>query len=135
MGPVSQVRAKDAPGGALSAFRQGSEGLATAAALAFVHVNNPGGLDVRGIPVDGVGGAGLLAASVFMGHSELASDARNIGNDALTVWGFRKMTDFFADRRAASGRALPAHLTPGNNMSGNVDNDPIVATARGLSSL
>ncbi len=133
LGPITQVRAKDATGGALSAFRQGSEGLATAAALAWVHVNSKTGLDVAGVPIDGASGGGLLLASVFMGHSELSADARNIGNDALTVWGFRKMTDFFADRRLASGRTLPNHLTrPGSHVSGDVNNDPIVSAASDL---
>lgn len=131
IGPMTDVRVKDAPGGALSAFRQGSEGLATAGLLAFVHVNTEEGLDYKGLPLDGVGGAALLGLSAFMGHSELGSDARNIGNDALVVWSYRKMADFFADRRMASGRALPSHLRPGSQ-SRSAENDPIISAARNL---
>lgn len=131
VGPIAKTRPRDAAGGFLSAFRQGSEGVATAAALAYLHVNNESGLDVAGVPIDGVGGGALLAASALMGHSELGTDARNIGNDGLTIWSFRMMTNFFAERRKAAGKALPSHLIPGARPSG-VKNDPIIAAATNL---
>jgi len=123
LGLATDVRVKDAPGGLLSAFRQGSEGLAMAAGLAYLHVNVRGGLDVKGIPLDGAGGFGLLVASAFMGHSELGTDARNLGQDAMTICAFRKMVDAFARARLASGRELYDHLSPGRYSGRPVDDE------------
>ena len=132
LGPLEMlgdIRVKDAPGGMLSAFRQGSEGLALAAACAFVHVNVRGGLDVKGVPLDGAGGLGLLLASAFMGHSELGTDARNLGQDATLIFAFRKLTDTFALARAKSGRELYEHLRPGAEYAGHSAKDPVAAAA------
>lgn len=129
---LSDVRIKDAPGGFLSAFRQGSEGVALAAGLAFLQVNVKGGLDVHGIPVDGAGGLGLLLASAFMGHSELGTDARNLGQDATLICAYRKLVDGFSRARVASGRELYAHLQPGAKYAGHPANDPVAAAAADL---
>jgi hypothetical protein len=132
LGPISDIRIKDAPGGALSAIRQGSEGLAVAALAAYAHVNLPTGLDVKGAPIDGVGGVALLACSAFMGHSELGTDARNLASDAMTICAFRKLTDVFARARASAGKSLFPHLVPGGSFSGNPANDPVAAAAADL---
>ena len=129
---IREIRVHDAPGGVLSAFRQGSEGLALAALLAFAHVNVRGGLDVKGIPLDGAGGFGLLLASAFMGHSELGTDARNLGQDATVICAFRKFVDGFSQARMASGRELYSHLTPGKRSTGHPASDPVAAAAQDL---
>lgn len=131
LGLTSDMRIHDAPGGLLSAFRQGSEGLALAAGLAYVHVNVKNGLDVRGVPLDGASGAALLLASAFMGHSELGTDARNLGQDALMICAFRKMVDAFALQRVQAGRALYDHLQPGKG-GGWPANDRVAAAAANL---
>jgi len=133
IGPLTDTRIRDMPGGALSAARQGAEGMLAAGVLAYIHVNNETGLDIKGVPVDGLAGAFLLGASAFMGHSELSSDARNFGNDALTICFFRKASDFFAERRKVQGKALHAHLTPGNpRPSHDAKSDPIVSFSESL---
>lgn len=132
LGPIQEVRAKDAPGGVLTVARQTSESAMTAGALAFLHVNAPTGLDVGGVPLDGAGGAIVAGASALMGHSELASDARNIGTAGVTVWSFRKMTEFFTKQKIAKGHALPSHLIPGSRVSGDISNDPVVQAAASL---
>jgi hypothetical protein len=132
LGPISDIRIKDAPGGALSAIRQGSEGLSIAALAAYVHVNMPTGLDVKGAPLDGVGGLALLAASAFMGHSELGTDARNVGGNAMAVCAFRKLTDTFARARLSAGKALYPHLVPGSSLAADSASDPVSQAAADL---
>lgn len=124
--PLANVRVQDAPGGILSAIRQGSEGLLVAAAHAYAHVNLPNGCDIGGVPVDGAGGAAILAASAFMGHSELGTDARNIGQDLTLLYANRMLTDAFARQRIASGKALPPHLTPGYTAPSGDPSDPVM---------
>jgi hypothetical protein len=124
LGSVSSIRVQDAPGGILSALRAGSESGGLGIGLAYLHVNLPTGLDFGNVPVDGASGAALLAASAFMGHSELGSDARNLGAAALTICTYRKMVDVFARARMASGRKLGAHLMPNVGAPGAPD-DPV----------
>ncbi len=135
IGPLQSlrdVRIQDAPGGVLSAFRQGSEGIALAGLLAFAHVNLRDGLDVRGVPVDGAAGLAVLIASAFLGHSELGTDARNLGQDATLICAYRKLVDGFSRARLASGRELYNHLQPGVGPSGHPANDPVAAAASDL---
>ena len=135
IGPLQtlrDVRIQDAPGGLLSAFRQGSEGVALAGLLAFAHVNLRDGLDVRGVPVDGAAGFAVLLMSAFLGHSELGTDARNLGQDATLICAYRKMVDGFSRARRASGRELYDHLQPGAGPSGHPANDPVAAAAADL---
>lgn len=126
---IKDIRVQDAPGGILSAVRQGSEGIAMAATLAFLQVNVKGGLDVRGVPVDGVGGLAVMGASAFMGHSELGTDARNLGQDATVICAYRKFVDAFSRMRLASGRELYPHLMPGHQYNGTPANDPVAQAA------
>ncbi len=125
MATVTNIRPKDAPGGVLAAFRQGSESAVVAIGAAYAHVNLPDGLDVAGVPLDGASGAVSLAASAFMGHSELGSDARTVGSFGVGLCTFRKMVDVFARQRLASGRALGSHLTPGARHAPGAANDPV----------
>lgn len=134
VGPLEMlrdVRIQDAPGGMMSAFRQTSEGLALAGLAAYLHVNVKGGLDVHGIPLDGATGFGMLLASVFLGHSELGTDFRNVGQDATLLCAFRKWTDVFSKQRLDSGRALYDHMVPGSH-TGQPANDPVGAAAAAL---
>ena len=128
---ISQIRVQDAPGGMLSAARQTSEGLMLAGVLAFAQVNVKGGLDVRGVPMDGAGGLGLVLASAFMGHSELGTDARNLGQDAMTICAYRKLVDVFVRARSSRGREIYEHLRPGGS-SGHPANDAVAAAVNDL---
>lgn len=133
--PTVPIRPGDQIKGSLSAFRKGTEALGTGAALALVHVETEGGLDKFGVPVDGIGGFALLAGSAFFPNSEVSPDARDIGADALTVWSFRKTTDLLVEKRIASGKAVPRHLSPANRIEGersDASEDPIVGAARAL---
>lgn len=135
IGPLEvlrDIRVQDAPGGLMSAFRQTSEGLMLAAGLAYLHVNVKNGLDVRGVPVDGAIGMGLAIASGFLGHSELGTDFRNVGQDATLICAFRKLSDVFARQRLSSGRDLYDHLRPANQYTGRPDSDPVAAAAADL---
>ncbi len=135
IGPLEtlrDIRIQDAPGGFLSAFRQGSEGVLLAAALAYAHANLRGGLDVRGVPVDGAAGFAVMLASAFMGHSELGTDARNLGQDATVICTYRKLLDGFIRSRQEHGRELYAHLMQGNRPASQPANDPVAAAAAGL---
>lgn len=125
LAPISQIRVEDAPGGMLAAFKQGSETGAVAIGLAYAHVNLPTGLDFGSVPVDGAGGAALMAASAFMGHSRLDSSARNLGATAFGICTYRKMLDAFARARSASGRKLGAHLFPGSGHQPGAPNDSV----------
>lgn len=123
--------------GGLSAFRKGTEALGAGAVLAAIHVETDGGLDKFGMPVDGIGGAMALAGSAIWPDAEVSSDARDLGADALTVWSFRKTTDWLVERRIANGRAIPRHLSPVNRLSKEEQStvageDPIVNAAKNL---
>jgi hypothetical protein len=127
--PRGQVRA------GLSAFRQSSESLMTGALLGFINVEAKNGLDIGGVPADGVAGAILTIGSALAGDAELAPDARNIGTSCLTVFAFRQTTDLLAEKRRSKGKALPAHLSqPGGKVAGDVDvgADPIVRAGKML---
>ena len=135
LGPLEvlrDVRIQDAPGGLMSVFRQTSEGLGLAAIAAYLHVNVKGGLDVRGAPVDGFAGGLLALMSAFMGHSELGTDFRNVGQDLTLICAFRRMQDFFAQQRLRSGRELYPHLMVGAVQTGRPDSDPVAAAAANL---
>lgn len=123
--------------GGLSAFRKTTEAIGTGAALAAIHVETDGGLDKFGIPLDGVGGALLTIGSAIWPNSEVSSDARDIGADALTIWSFRKTSDLLVEKRMAAGRAVPRHLSPANKLANEekshvAGEDPIVNAARAL---
>lgn len=132
-----KLRPGDHVKGGLSAFRKTTEALGTGAALAAIHVETEGGLDKFGVPIDGVAGAALTIGSAIWPNSEVSGDARDIGADALTVWSFRKTSDLLIEKRIASGRAVPRHLSPANRVmseerSNAAGEDPIVDAARAL---
>lgn len=131
LAPITSIRVQDAPGGILASLRAGTESGGVGIGLAFLHVNMPTGLDLGNVPIDGAGGAAMLAASAFMGHSELGSDARNLGAAGLSICTFRKMVDVFSRARLASGRKLGAHLMPHVGAPGAPD-DPVNAAEADL---
>lgn len=134
---TGKIRPGEHVKGGLNAFRKTTEALGTGAILAAVHVETEGGLDKFGMPLDGISGALLSIGSAIWPNSEVSPDARDIGADALTVWSFRKTTDLLVEKRIASGRAVPRHLSPANRVAEETSNaageeDPILRTARGL---
>lgn len=129
------LRPGDQIKGGLSAFRKTTEALGTGAALAVIHVESEGGLDKFGVPLDGLAGAALTVGSVVFPNSEVSPDARDIGADAITVWSFRKTCDLLVEKRIASGKAVPRHLSPANKIHGEdnaASEDPIINAARAL---
>ncbi len=125
---------------AMNAIQSGGTSLLAGGILGAINATSENGLDVKvmghSLPVDAVGAAILSLASIPPG------DGRGmavLGNTCWSIFGFRKMTEFFAERKLAKGGALPAHLTPGSKMSGEdgdystpSDGDPIVAAAQAL---
>jgi hypothetical protein len=100
-------------------IRSGGEALITGAALGMIDADM--GLDVKGVPIDGlVAGAGFLAC-IYMAHDPygICADMRNIGSDALTVLSYRK-SKAWRER----GKAIVAH--------GESVDDPIALAARDL---
>jgi len=121
--------------GGLSAFRQGSEGLLSGAALGFIHAEVKGGLDAPGFPVDGALGALLTIGSAIGAESEVAPDARNVGSTCLGVWSFRATMNLLTEKKLAKGKAIPSHLTPGAKIAGESPSDigaedPILRVAK-----
>jgi len=121
--------------GGLSSFRQGTESLATGIALGALNASDIG-LDPKGVPVDAVLGFTGLVGSALAAHSDMSPDARNIGGVATGIFGFRMTTKLLAEKRLASGRALPKHLTYTaaihGESSGVASDDPIVKAADAL---
>lgn len=121
--------------GGLSAFRQGTESAATGIALGALNASEIG-LDPGGVPVDAVLGVAGLVGSALAAKSDMAPDARNIGAVSLGVFGFRMTTKLMAEKRLASGKALPKHLTYTASVHGegaqSVSDDPIVRAANAL---
>lgn len=122
--------------GSLQAVRQYGEAVLTGGALAAMHVHGKNGLDLQflgvKVPIDfalaTICGLGAVASA---GH-ECSRDALNVGSDAAAVFTFRTMTDLLAERKLATGAALPRHLTPGSRIAGEDDDDPIARAARAL---
>lgn len=121
--------------GGLSSFRQGTESLATGIALGYLNASDIG-LDPKGVPVDGVLGFAGLVGSALAAHSDMSPDARNIGGVATGIFGFRMTTKLLAEKRLASGRALPKHLAYTASIHGEnggvTSDDPIVKAADAL---
>ena len=121
--------------GGLSAFRQGTESMATGLALGALNATDIG-MDPKGIPVDGVLGFAGLIGSAFAAHSDMAPDARNIGSVSVGIFGFRMSTKFLVEKRLASGRPLPKHLNYTASVHGegatSTSDDPIVKAADAL---
>ena len=136
---ITGARVNPAPyvKGGLSTFRKTTEAISTGAALAAIHVETNGGLDKFGYPLDGIGGALLAIGSTFWPNTEVSNDARDIGADALTVYSFRKTTDFLVERRMNNGKSIPQHLSPAHRLtrdekSNVAGEDPIVNAAKAL---
>jgi hypothetical protein len=122
--------------GTLSAFRQGTESLATGVLLGVANAELPGGLDFYGVPLDAaLGGAGLLGSALAAG-SDMAPDARNIGSVGLGVFGMRMTTKLLVEKKLAAGRPMPRHLAYGSKIHGDSEpiaaDDPIVKAADDL---
>ena len=121
--------------GGLSAFRQGTESLATGIGLGALNATDIG-LDPKGVPVDLVLGVSGLVGSAIGAKSDMAPDARNIGATSLGIYGFRMTTKLMAEKRLATGKALPKHLSYSASVHGegaaSVADDPIIRAADAL---
>ena len=123
-----------------SIFRVFVEAGALGALLGAGHATF--GLDVGGVPVDGVIAAtGALTALAAAGsHPGLAEDARTLGGQAFAIMTFRK-TESFLSRRgrssssgggslaAAGGGMKPIGGKNGAAIHGEIENDPIAKFA------
>lgn len=121
--------------GGLSSFRQGTESLATGIALGALNASEIG-LDPKGVPVDLTLGIAGLAGSALAAKSDMSPDARNIGSTSLGIYGFRMTTKLMAEKRLATGKALPKHLSYTASVHGegaaSVADDPIIRAADAL---
>lgn len=121
--------------GGLSAFRQGTESMATGLALGALNASDIG-MDPKGIPVDGVLGFAGLIGSAWAAQSDMAPDARNIGSVSVGIFGFRMSTKFLVEKRLAAGRPLPKHLNYTASVHGegaaSASDDPVVRAADAL---
>lgn len=116
------------------ALRQGGESAITGGVLGAAHVYLPTGLDMKKVPLDLVLGVGGLVGGVAMANEGVGADLRNVGASAVTVFAFRKTTDFLAAKRRASGGivgfAAKVAGEFGAEGQSDVGEDPIIATAR-----
>jgi hypothetical protein len=102
-----------------SGIRAGGEALFVGGLLGAAHAASPTGLDIKKVPIDAVGGALAIVASVGMAHTEVGSDLRNAGTTALGVFAFRKTHDMVREvqiKKAGitpgGGAAIPAGIGP-----------------------
>ena len=109
--------------------RAGGEALFVGGALGVLHAMSPTGLDVKKVPVDAVGGALALVASIGMAHTEVGADLRNAGTTALGIFAFRKTHDMTREIQIkksgitpGGGAAIPTGLgTKISKMAGETD--------------
>jgi hypothetical protein len=109
--------------------RAGGEALFVGGALGAVHAMSPTGLDVKKVPLDAVGGALAIVASIGMAHTEVGSDLRNAGTTALGIYAFRKTHDMVREvqiKKAGitpgGGAAIPAGIGPAiSKVAGETD--------------
>jgi len=116
------VQAKLHVAAAGQGVRAGGEALFVGGLLGAAHAMSPTGLDIKKVPVDAVGGALAIVASIGMAHTEIGSDLRNAGTTALGVFAFRKTHDMTREIQLkksgvtpGGGAALPKGL--GTSMS------------------
>lgn len=130
------------------AIRKGGEGVIVGALAGLVHAEI--GLDqhIKGkaAPLDAGAGIALLAASAWMGNTDVHHDLSNAGGNLVAIYGFRKTHDWAAAKKESKGeipgskKAPPAGApgapgTPpvhGEGGGGSFFDDPIVRAARGL---
>lgn len=86
-----------------AALRQGGESAIVGAALGALDVELKTGLEIKKVPVDIALGAGALIASTAWAGEEFSSDLRNVGSAALAVGSYRKMHEFLAVKKRATG--------------------------------
>jgi hypothetical protein len=133
---LTQVRPSTAQlHGGLSSFRQGVESMATGIGLGALNASDVG-LDPKGVPVDLTLGIAGLIGSAIAAKSDMSPDARNIGSTSVGIYGFRMTTKLMAEKRLATGKALPKHLSYTASVHGegaaSVKDDPIVRAADAL---
>ncbi len=111
------VQAKLHVAAAGQGVRAGGEALFVGGILGVAHAMSPTGLDVKKVPLDAVGGAVAILASVGMAHTEVGSDLRNAGTTALGIFAFRKTHDMTREIQMkksgitpGGGAALPSGL-------------------------
>lgn len=81
--------------------RQAAEGGIIGGGLGYLHATLPDGLDMLGVPWDAVSGGVFAAASIAMPNSRFAEDMHNNAQSCATVYAFRKVHAFIAEKRKA----------------------------------
>lgn len=107
---------------ALEGMRRGGVALVHGGILGVLQATLPRGLDTLGGLDAMVGVAAMIAA---VGAGEFATEARTIGSVSLGVWAFRR-----TDRLMTTARETHAAERAGDTISGEDDEDPILAVAR-----
>ncbi len=128
-------------------IRQSGEGGLMGFGLGALHAKLKTGLDVKGVPVDGVVGAGGSLLSVIasaMGAGEIAPELRNLGATGFTVLGFRKGYDVVAEIQLRNGGVVGGTFGPSQKAKvhgefgdmgtedSDIGEDPIAVAARAL---
>lgn len=117
------------------AIRQYAESGLTGAVLGAISAEGVTGLDVKGVPVDGVAAAaGFLGSMALANHEDgLGHDARNVGAAAFTVLTFRKTEALMHEKKQAALHGDdPNYAHDGDRVSLGRDHDPILAAAAAL---
>lgn len=117
-----------------NAVRQGGESVVVGGLLGVAHVELKGGLDVKKVPVDAVGGAACLIAGVALAHEEYGRDLTNAGAAALSVFAFRKTAEFAAKKKLERGAGAPGGRIAGEDYFADygAEDDAILRAARAL---
>lgn len=123
------VQAKLHVAAAGQGIRAGGEALFVGGALGAVHALSPTGLDVKKVPVDAVGGALAIVASVGLAHTEVGADLRNAGTTALGIFAFRKTHDMTREIQLKK-----AGITPGGGAATPSGIGPAISKVAGEAS-
>ena len=102
-------------------FRATGESLVMGSVLGAVHAISPTGLDIKGIPVDGVGMVLMGIAGIAAAQEEGAKDIANCGAACAAILAFRKTHDLFATmakRNNPSSSVTKIAKGPGASFSG-----------------
>ena len=109
-------------------LRQFGEGGVVGVVLGALHGNLATGLDVHGVPVDGVAAVVGAIGAVVYAKEEFSHDLRNLGSSSLTILAFRKTNELLHAKGVQSAATSAAH---GEESDVGAE-DPIVEAARNL---
>lgn len=129
----SAMPAKSVVNSVGSTFRGMAEAGLVGLLAAYLHVETEDGLDRGGMPLDGVTGFAFGALGALAPNHQFGDDCATIGKVSTGIFSFRGFSNLLAERRLKSGKALPAHLTPGTaKVAGESNEDPVLKASKKL---